>query len=107
MDSYDDIRQVSKDVWGGQRSFFQRSVQGNSDDGPIPISFILHLGMEIRKEEYCFETTAHCDGYHKPGKDGKFIGPQHFEDREPPPVLKSKFNIKKAWERIAEKFPVC
>jgi hypothetical protein len=106
LDSYEDIRRVSKEIWQGDRSIFIPSPKSEEENSDLAVDVILHLGMEIRKEEFCLETRARRDGYEKPGEDGKYIDPDHFKDTDLPPVLSTGFDVEAAFEKVHAKFPV-
>lgn len=44
-DTYEDVRRVSKEIWGGRRSLFLPEPQPDEEKYNVDISLILHLGM--------------------------------------------------------------
>jgi len=62
-DTYDDVRRVSKEIWGGRRSFFLSKLGPGEEDNTLVIDFILHLDMEIRDDISRFETRDRRDGF--------------------------------------------
>ena len=119
-DTYDDVRRVSKEIWGGQRSLFLPNSssdeiillpepQSSKKEGKLDCALILHLGMVAlgwRPDQFRFETVARRDGYGLPGDDGKYVDSEEFERLGLPRTLTTSFDIEAAWRSVKEKFPV-
>ncbi|CAG8960526.1 hypothetical protein HYFRA_00008246 [Hymenoscyphus fraxineus] len=77
-DIYEDVRRVSKEIWGGQRSLFLPEPPSGENNTTVDIDMILHLGMVAlgwRTDQFRFEKVARRDGYKLPGDDGKYDTP--------------------------------
>ena len=105
-DTYDDVRRVSKEIWGGQRSLFLPKLEPGEEDGILDIDFILHLGMEIRDGFFGFETRARRDGYEKPGDDGVYVDSTGLANEGLPEELFIKLNVEAAYDHVKSSFPV-
>ena len=119
-DTYDDVRRVSKEIWGGQRSLFlpksssdeiihSPGPQSGEREETLDCSLILHLGMvalDWCPDQFRFETVARRDGYELPGADGKHVDSEELERLGLPNTLTTSFDIEAAWRRVKEKFPV-
>ena len=47
-DTFEDVRRVSREIWGGQRSFFLPEPQSGETEEKVEIDLILHLGKVAR-----------------------------------------------------------
>jgi hypothetical protein len=106
VDTYDDVRRVSKEIWGGRRSLFLPKLKPGEEDGEIDIDFIVHLGMEVRDGFFGFETRARRDGYDTPGDDGAYVDSKGLADEGLPEELFTKFDVRAAYEIVKKKYPV-
>lgn len=106
-DTYDDVRKVSKELWGNNASLFaDGSGQVNTD--VVDIDIILHFGMIALgwdPNQFRFETLARRNGYTLPGDDGKLVDSAELEREGLPPVLKSTLDVEGAWRQVHAKFP--
>lgn len=105
VDTYDDVRQVSKDIWSGRRSFFLPKPKQEDEDSHVDIDFIVHLGMEVRDGFFGFETRARRDGYDQPGDDGVCVDSKGLAEEGLPEELFPRFDIKAAFKTVKEKYP--
>jgi hypothetical protein len=65
LDTYDDVRYVSRDIWSGKRSLFLPKPEPDDKEEHVNVDFILHLGMIALgwdPNQFRFETIAHRDG---------------------------------------------
>lgn len=108
-DTYEDVRRVSKEIWGGQRSLFSPKPQADETEENIDVSLILHLGMVAlgwKPDQFRFETVARRDGYELPGDDGQHVDSKQLKELGLPKSLATSFNIEAAWQKVKAKFPV-
>ena len=108
-DTYEDVRRVSKEIWGGQRSLFLPKAPSCETEEKLDVSLILHLGMVAlgwRPDQFRFETVARRDGYELPGDDGQYVDSKALKDLGLPKTLTTSFDIEAAWQKVKEKFPV-
>ena len=108
-DTYEDVRRVSKEIWGGQRSLFLPKPQSDETEEKLDVSLILHLGMVAlgwRPDQFRFETVARRDGYELPGDDGQHVDSKELEELGLPKTLATSFDVKAAWRKVKEKYPV-
>ncbi|KAJ5959312.1 uncharacterized protein N7479_006462 [Penicillium vulpinum] len=117
IDTYADVRQVSREIWGGNSSFFRPPVHtdGSSSSGNgssqsndhVEIDLILHLGMVAfdYPQIFSFETIARRDGYELPGDDGKPVDSQELKQLGLPDALVTAFDVEAAWRKVKEQFP--
>lgn len=89
LDTYTDVRSVSRKVWAGKRKDFMPKPDAGDEDTTIDIDFVVHLGMELREETFRLETQARRDVYDKPGSDGKYHRTNPFTEKGLPKVLKT------------------
>jgi hypothetical protein len=76
LDTYTDVRFVSRDIWGGKRSRFLPAPQPGDTEKHVDVDFILHLGtiaLGWDPDQLRFGTVARRDGYKLPGDDGKHV----------------------------------
>lgn len=107
MDTYDDVRRVSREIWSGRRSFFLPSAKQEEQDSKLDIDFIVHLGMEVRDGFFGFETRARRDGYDQPGDDGVYVDSKGLAEEGLPKELFPRFDVKAAFKTVKENYPVC
>ena len=108
-DTYEDVRRVSKEIWGGQRALFLPEPGPNDTEEKVDIDVILHLGMVALgwgPDQFRFETIARRDGYELPGDDGKYVDSRKLKELGLPETLATSFDIEAAWRKVKEKFPV-
>lgn len=108
-DTYEDVRRVSKEIWGGQRALFLPKPETDDTDEKIDISMILRLGMVALgwgPDQFRFETVARRDGYELLGDDGLYIDSKELKELGLPETLATSFDIQAAWRKVKEKFPV-
>ncbi|CAG8975616.1 hypothetical protein HYALB_00006824 [Hymenoscyphus albidus] len=106
--TYEDVRRVSKEIWGGQRSLFLPEPQSGENDTTVDIDMILHLGMVAlgwRTDQFRFEKLARRDGYKLPGDDGKYIDSEGLEKLGLPESIATIFDVKAAWVKVHQAFP--
>ncbi|KAJ5701381.1 hypothetical protein N7488_008929 [Penicillium malachiteum] len=108
-DTYEDVRQVSKDIWRGDSSLFDTSSHvGSEPKRYIDVDLILHRGMVALgyPDKFSFETTARRDGYVLPGDDGKKVDSEELKGLGLPETLTTSLDVEAAWLKVKEKFPV-
>ncbi|KAJ3496069.1 hypothetical protein NLG97_g2936 [Lecanicillium saksenae] len=105
LDTYTDVRSVSRIVWAGKRKDFLPKPDAGDEDATIDIDFVVHLGMDLREETFGLETQARRDVYDKPGSDGKYLQTNPFTEGGLPEVLKTGFDVHAAWEKVHQQFP--
>ncbi|KAL3475545.1 hypothetical protein BJX99DRAFT_157799 [Aspergillus californicus] len=111
IDTYTDVRQVSRDIWGGRSSHFRtpahQNPDGSSADDHVDVDLILHLGMVALEypQIFSFETIARREGYELPGDDGKFVDTQELRRLGLPDTLATAFDVEAAWRKVKEQFP--
>lgn len=106
-DTYENVRRVSKDIWGGNSSFFQPSPGATQD--AVDIDFIVHLGMISLgwdDKQFRFETVARRGGYQLPGDDGKLVDSAELERLGLPSKLWTSLNVEAGCEQVRVSFPV-
>lgn len=118
LDTYDDVRRVSREIWTGEISSFTEvsetelaasSPQKKKSTGHVDIDLILHLGMAALgypSDEFHFETIARRDGYVLPGDDGKVVDSEQLKSLGLPEILSTSFDVEAAWRQVKQKFPV-
>ncbi|KAJ8115850.1 hypothetical protein ONZ43_g4570 [Nemania bipapillata] len=109
LDTFDDVRRVSNEIWGGKRSLFSPKAQQGEDEQHVEIDAILHLGMiglNWDPNQFRLETVARRDGYTLPGADNKIIDSEHLKSLGLPDTLSTLFNVKAAWEKVQQAHPV-
>ena len=102
-DTYEDVRKVSKEIWGGSAVLF-----GEKEGDLIDIDIILHFGMIALgwdPNQFRFETVARRDGYSLPGDDNKPVDSGELERLSLPTVLTTSLDVKGAWRQVQDKFP--
>ncbi|KAH7333402.1 hypothetical protein BKA65DRAFT_403803 [Rhexocercosporidium sp. MPI-PUGE-AT-0058] len=99
LDTYADVRSVSRKVWAGKRKVFLPKPDAGDEDTTIDIDVVVHLGMELREKTFGLETQARRDVYDKPGSDGKHLGTNLFIEKGLPEVLNTSFGVHAAWEK--------
>lgn len=108
-DTYEDVRRVSKEIWGGERSLFLPELRSGETEGKLDISLILHLGMVAlgwSPDQFRFETVARRDGYELPGEDHQYVDSKELKELGLPETLNTSFDIEALWRKVKEKFPV-
>lgn len=108
-DTYEDVRRVSNDIWGGQRSLFLPIPHPHDKEDRVDVDLILHLGMVTlgwRTDQFRFETVARRDGYELPGDDGQYVDSDHLQKLGLPKILEASVDVEAAWRKVQEKFPV-
>ncbi|KAI0104337.1 hypothetical protein GGR51DRAFT_561147 [Nemania sp. FL0031] len=108
LDTYDDVRSVSNDIWSGKRSLFLPKPQPGDNEEVVNIDAILHLGMIAlgwRHNQFRFETVARRDGYELPGDDGKHVDSDHLKSLGLPETLSTSFDINAACRIVQEHHP--
>ncbi|KAL6802586.1 peptidase C15 [Trichoderma sp. SZMC 28013] len=103
LDTYDDVRYVSRDIWSGKRSLFLPKPEPNDKEEHIDVDFILHLGMIALgwdSNQFRFETTARRDGYNLSGDDGKLVDSEQLRQLGLPETLSTSLDVKAAWIKI-------
>ncbi|KGO37975.1 hypothetical protein PEX1_074730 [Penicillium expansum] len=111
LDTYADVRRVSREIWGGSSSLFRKPVHtdGSSSQGNdhVDIDLILHLGMVAfdYPQTFTFETIAHRDGYELPGDDGKPVDSEELKQLGLPETLATAFDVEAAWRKVKAQFP--
>ncbi|OAQ97898.1 hypothetical protein LLEC1_07353 [Akanthomyces lecanii] len=105
LDTYTDVRSVSRKVWAGKRKDFMPLSDAVDEDTTIDIDFVVHLGMELREETFRLETRARRDVYDKPGSDGEYLGTNPFAEKGLPEVLETAFDVHAAWDKVHREFP--
>ncbi|PNP37645.1 hypothetical protein TGAMA5MH_10413 [Trichoderma gamsii] len=108
LDTYDDIRYVSRDIWSGKRSLFLPKPEPNDKEEHVNVDFILHLGMVALgwdPNQFCFETIAHRDGYNLSGDDGKFVDSNQLKHLGLPEMLSTSLDVKAAWLKVKQCYP--
>ena len=104
-DTYEDVRRVSHDIWGGSAALFS---DAKTDDSRIDIDFIVHFGMIALgwdPNQFRFETVARRDGYSLPGDDGKLVDSAELEKLGLPATLTTCLDVEGAWRQVQAKFP--
>ncbi|KAK7910620.1 pyroglutamyl-peptidase [Apiospora marii] len=108
-DIYEDVRRVSREIWGGSRSLFLPEPQpGEEDEFHVEIDFILHLGMISLggdPTQFRFETVARRDGYELPGDDGKLVDSNQLKALGLPETLVTSFDVEGAWRKVEQGHP--
>ncbi|KAM0445954.1 hypothetical protein ACHAO4_009541 [Trichoderma viride] len=100
LDTFDDVRYVSRDIWSGKRSLFLPKPEPNDKEEHVNVDFILHLGMIALgwdPNQFRFETIAHRDGYNLPGDDGKFVDSDQLKHLDLPETLSTSLDVNAAW----------
>ncbi|KAH7325822.1 hypothetical protein B0I35DRAFT_457211, partial [Stachybotrys elegans] len=108
LDTYDDVRAVSNDIWSGKRSMFLPTPQPDEKEERVHVDFILHLGMIALgwdADQFRFETIAHRDGYKLPGDDGKYVDSDHLKSLGLPDTLTTSLDVEAAWRKVKEQYP--
>lgn len=109
LDTYDDVRYVSRDIWSGKRSLFLPKPEPNDKEEHIDVDFILHLGMIALgwdSNQFRFETTARRDGYNLSGDDGKLVDSEQLRQLGLPETLSTSLDVKAAWIKVKQRYPV-
>ncbi len=109
LDTYADVRNVSKDIWSGRRSAFLPPSQDSRDEELVRVDCILHLGMIALgwdPDQFRFETVARRDGYELAGDDGKYVDSNHLKSLGLPETLTTSLEVEAAWRKVKEQFPV-
>lgn len=109
LDTFDDVRYVSRDIWSGKRSLFLPKPEPNDKEEHVNVDFILHLGMIALgwdPNQFRFETIAHRDGYNLPGDDGKFVDSDQLKHLDLPETLSTSLDVKAAWLKVKQHHPV-
>ncbi|KAK8041544.1 pyroglutamyl peptidase type I [Apiospora phragmitis] len=107
-DTYEDVRRVSREIWGGARSLFLPEAQSEEDEHQVEIDFILHLGMIARggdPTQFRFETVARRDGCELAGDDGKRGDSDQLQNLGLPETLSTSFDVETAWCKVQQKHP--
>ncbi|PNP46414.1 hypothetical protein THARTR1_10736 [Trichoderma harzianum] len=102
LDTYDDVRYVSRDIWSGRRLLFLPKPEPNDKEEHIDVHFILHLGMIALgwdSNQFRFETMAHRDGYNLPGDDGKLVDSDQLRQLGLPETLSTSLDVETAWRK--------
>ena len=68
--TYSEVRPLISQLWSGRRSVYQPQ---RSDEEPLEINLMLHIGMRPSENCFCLEKVARRDGYDKPGNDGIYL----------------------------------
>ena len=108
-DTYEDVRRVSKEIWGGQRSLFLPKPRPGETEEKLDVSLILHLGMVALgwgPDQFRFETVSRRDGYELPGDDGQYVNSKELKELGLPKTLATSFDVEAAWRKVREQFPV-
>ena len=108
LDTYTDVRFVSNDIWGGNRSRFLPAAQPGEEEH-VDVDFILHLGMIALgwdPNQFRFETLARRDGYKLPGDDGKHVDSDYLKSLGLPEFLSTSLDIEAAWRKVKKDHPV-
>lgn len=109
MDTYDDVRHVSRDIWSGKCSLFLPKPEPDDKEEHANVDFILHLGMNALRwdpNQFRFETIARRDGYGLPSDDGKFVGSDQLKRLGLPETLSTSLDVNAAWRKVKERYPV-
>lgn len=109
LDTYDDVRHVSRDIWTGKRSLFLPKPEPGDKEEHVNVDFILHLGMVALgwdPNQFRFETIARRDGYDLPGDDGKFVESDQLKRLGLPETLSTSLDVNAAWRKVKERYPV-
>ncbi|KAI1128361.1 hypothetical protein F5Y10DRAFT_292133 [Nemania abortiva] len=110
LDTFEDVRSVSNNIWSGKRSFFLPESQLGDNEEFINIDAILHLGMIALgwdSNQFRFETVARRDGYIRtPGADGKHVNSGHLKSLGLPETLSTSFDVETACRKVQERYPV-
>ncbi|KAK4083822.1 uncharacterized protein Triagg1_1484 [Trichoderma aggressivum f. europaeum] len=94
LDTYDDVRYVSRDMWSGRRSLFLPEPEPIENEEHVDVDFILHLGMIALgwdSNQSRFETTARRDGYNLHGDDGKLVDSDQLRQLGLPETLSTEY----------------
>lgn len=105
-DTYADVRQVSRDIWGGDPSFYHPPPPSSS---AVSIDFIVHLGMIALgwdDAQFRFETLARRAGYALPGDDGQLVDAAELERLGLPAELHTALNVEAGCRQVKACFPV-
>ncbi|EHK20633.1 uncharacterized protein TRIVIDRAFT_223948 [Trichoderma virens Gv29-8] len=108
LDTYDDVRYVSRDIWSGKRSLFLPKPEPDDKEEHVNVDFILHLGMIALgwdPNQFRFETIAHRDGYNLPGDDGKLVDSDQLRRLGLPEMLSTSLDVKTAWRKVKRRYP--
>lgn len=109
LDTYDDVRFVSNDIWGGKRSRFLPAPQPGEKEEHVDVDFILHLGMIALgwdPDQFRFETMARRDGYKLSGDDGNYVDSGYLKSLGLPEVLSTSLDVEAGWRKVKEDHPV-
>ncbi|EGX92159.1 Peptidase C15 [Cordyceps militaris CM01] len=104
-DTYADVRQVSRDIWGGDPSFYHPPPPSSS---AVSIDFIVHLGMIALgwdDAQFRFETLARRAGYALPGDDGQLVDAAELERLGLPAELHTALNVEAGCRQVKACFP--
>ncbi|KAK8067310.1 hypothetical protein PG997_014057 [Apiospora hydei] len=108
-DMYEDVRRVSREIWGGARSLFlPEPLPGEEDESHVDIDLILHMGMIALggdPTQFLFETVARRDDYELAGDDGKLVDSDQLKCLGLPETLQTSFNIEAAWRKVHQDHP--
>ncbi|PGH12101.1 hypothetical protein AJ79_04500 [Helicocarpus griseus UAMH5409] len=107
-DTYEGVRRVSREIWGGKRSCFLPEHQPGDDEGYVKVDLILHLGMIAlgwNPDQFRFETTGRRDGYELAGDNGKHVDSDQLKELGLPESLTTAFDIEAAWRKVRDEFP--
>ncbi|KAM7203896.1 hypothetical protein V8F33_001867 [Rhypophila sp. PSN 637] len=108
LDTYDDVRFVSRDIWAGDRSHFLPKPS-DAEDQHVDIDLILHIGMIALgwdHKQFRFETMARRDGYELPGDDGKHVDSALLKALGLPEMLSTSLDVEAAWQQVKKEHPV-
>jgi pyrrolidone-carboxylate peptidase len=108
LDTYEDVRFVSNDIWGGKRSRFLPAPQPGEKEEHVDVDFILHLGMIALgwdPDQFRFETLARRDGYKLSGDDGNYVDSDYLKSLGLPEVLSTSLDVAAGWHKVKEDHP--
>ncbi|KAI9163603.1 hypothetical protein HJFPF1_05221 [Paramyrothecium foliicola] len=108
LDTYDDVRSVSRNIWTSKRTSFLPEAQPDENEEHVRIDLILHLGMialDWDPDQFRFETIAHRDGYKLPGDDGKYVDSDQLKNLGLPDTLTTSLDIEAAWRTVKQYHP--
>lgn len=109
LDTYEDVRKVSREIWSGKRSLFLPKPEPHDKEEHVNVDFILHLGMIALgwdHNQFRFETVARRDGYNIPGDDGKLVNSDQLRLLGLPETLSTSLDVKTAWSKVKQRYPV-
>lgn len=99
---YDHVLDLIPQVWSGQRHLYK--PHRDSQETPIQVDLVLHIGMNPDYDGFSLETRARRDGYEQPGQDGRPLPPSALKGL--PSELHPAFDLDGVLMRMKQRLPV-